>query len=385
MNAEQPPNPPHQGDHPAPRPPHWQPGPPPGGAGPYAPPPPPPPAVVCPYPPHRPSAAGRFFRGLLVAVFILSIMLNIYLLALLGTQFAGGFDKTVVRHGQQDQQIALYDVVGTIDDAAARQFSRFYEQVHNDENVRAIVLRVDSPGGGVTAADEIHHLVGELKREGKTVVVSMGATAASGGYYISAGAEEIYAEPTTVTGSIGVIMYWPVIRGTLEKLGVEMVVLKSQSARVWKDEGSVFALPEPRHREHLRTILNDIQKKFEQIVVDGRGERLRPRSVTYDLPTEGNDEQAVSIEETEPLNGKIYIAAEARELGLVDEIGYLPAALDRAAELAGLDEAKIIRYQGRRGFWDEVLRSERASAFRIAAEAIEDLHTPRIMLMWKAE
>ena len=330
---------------------------------------------------RRPSLLRRLLMGMLGLVFVGSIIMNLYLLAMLGTRLAGGFDKSVVRAGSDTQQIALYEVNGAIDEQASQQFSRFYEDIRSDANVKAVVLRINSPGGGVTASDQIHHLVGLLQESGRTVVVSMGGTAASGGYYIAASADEIVAEPTTVTGSIGVIMYWPVLEGTLEKLGVDMVVIKSQAAGAWKDEGSAFAMPEARHREHLRQILDDIQKKFESIVVEGRGERLKTRTASFTMITDAST-QPVTVEETEPLNGKIYLADEAQELGLIDQIGYLPTALDRAAELESLDKPKVVRYQSRKGFWDEVLMSSSPPALSLSVKTIEEFQTPRIMLMW---
>ena len=344
-----------------------------------------PPAPYWAYPPRRPSAFKRILLGFGALVLFVSILMNFYLIAVLAASLDGKFSTTTIREGQEDQTVAVYAVEGIIDRAAAQHFARFYAEIKGDD-VKAVVLRVDSPGGGVTSSDQIHHLVGKLRKDGKKVVVSMGGVAASGGYYISAGADEIIAEPTTITGSIGAIMGWLVIRGTLEKIGMETVMIKSSNARGWKDEISSFKLPDPRQREHLQEILDKIQEKFEDVVRTGRGSRLKPREKTYALEVgEGDEARQETVTETEPLNGKIYLAEESKELGLIDGIGYLTDATDRAAALAGLTDAKVVRYEIRRGLLAELVGAKSSPGLELNVKSLDEFQTPRIMLMWKAE
>lgn len=318
-------------------------------------------------------------------VLFVSILMNFYLIAVLAASLDGKFSTTTIREGQEDQTIAVYAVEGIIDAEAAEHFARFYAEIKGDD-VKAVVLRVDSPGGGVTSSDQIHHLIGKLRKDGKKVVVSMGGVAASGGYYISAGADEIIAEPTTITGSIGAIMGWLVIRGTLEKIGMETVMIKSSNARGWKDEISSFKLPDPRQRKHLQEILDKIQVKFEDVVRTGRGSRLKTREATYALEVgEGDEAREVTVTETEPLNGKIYLAEESKELGLIDGIGYLTEATDRAAALAGLTDAKVVRYEIRRGLLAELVGAKSSRGLELNIKSLDEFQTPRIMLIWKAE
>jgi len=250
-----------------------------GGGAPPTPPPPPWWASQ----PRRSSPIKRILLGLGTLLFVLSILMNVYLLVLVAARLEDGFDKTTIRRGKEDQTVAIYEIAGIIDDGVVRRFSRFYSEVKKDRNVKAVVLRVASPGGGVTAADQIHHLVKDLAGRGKTIIVSMGGVAASGGYYISAPAQEIIAEPTTVTGSIGVLMVWPILTGTLEKLGIEMVMMKSANAEGWKDEVGYLKKPDSRQRRHLQELLDKIQSDFESVVRAGRGGRLKTRKVTIKI------------------------------------------------------------------------------------------------------
>ncbi|HDY65946.1 MAG TPA: S49 family peptidase, partial [Phycisphaerae bacterium] len=246
-------------------------------------------------------------------------------------------------------------------------------------------LYVDSPGGTVSDSDQIHHMVKKLQAAGKTVVVSMGGVAASGGYLISAPAEEIFASPSTITGSIGVIAQVPNVEGTMEKVGLKMLVFKSTNARGWKDQLSPFRMPEQRERKRLIEILDVLQANFEKTVRDGRGERLVERKEFYFTTVgEGKDASEVKIEETAPFNGKIYLAEEALSLGLVDKIGFLDDACNRAAELAGLDKPNILQYKTRLNLFGQLFGS-RTSLMEIAPKTLDEFQTPRVLMLWKMD
>ncbi|MFP3937152.1 MAG: S49 family peptidase [Phycisphaerae bacterium] len=348
-------------------------------------PPQPPPQPVAPQPQRR-KKGSRFVRTLVGGILLLSILLNVYLVVMIAAQLSGPFQKDVIREGQKDQTVAVYELTGMIDGDAAGRFLNFYREVATDPNVRAVVLRVESPGGGLTASDQIYQVVRRIRDDGKKVVVSMGAVAASGGYYVSAPADEIVAEPTTITGSIGVLMQWFVLKGTLEKLGVEPVVMKSDDARAWKDELSLLESPEKHHREHLQGILNNMQDRFEDVVREGRADKLNTSTNRRTIRAEdGDDDQETTITETEPLNGKIYLADEALEFGLIDRVGYLDTAIDRAQELAGLPKAHVVRYQSRPPLLAQLLGRSAAPNTLIDADSVEQLRSPRLMLLWKVE
>jgi len=345
---------------------------------------PPPPPSGWYMPPSSQPKSRKILTKVLTVLLILSVVVNMYLLAAVVAQLDREMSQTTITEGQADQTIALYTVSGMINDESAQRFRQFYETIERNSDVRAVVLRVNSPGGSVSPSDQIHEMVAKIRQSGRKVVVSMGGLAASGGYYISAGADSIFAEPTTVTGSIGVMATWPVVKGTLEKLGAEMVVMKSTRASGWKDEGSFLEKPNARHRKHLQYVLDEIQDQFEQVVTEGRDERLAPRQSNYNFQVgTGPKAKTIQISETEPFNGKIYLADEALRLGLVDAIGYRDAAIDAAAKLAGLIDPNVVEYQPRSGLLANLMRTQSASVLSLSS--LDELQTPRILLAWKAQ
>ena len=193
-------------------------------------------------------------------------------------------------------------------------------RAEDDPSVKAIVLRINSPGGGVVASDEIYRVLLEIK---KPFVVSMGDMAASGGYYISCPADSIVANPATLTGSIGVIATAPNYEALLDKIGIEMLVIKSGPM---KDELSPYREPTSEEIEHWQAIVDEAYEQFVDIVAEGRN-----------LPLE---------EARELADGRVYTGQQALELDLVDELGNLPEAIDLAAELGGIEgEPRTIEYE----------------------------------------
>ena len=195
-----------------------------------------------------------------------------------------------------------------------------------DESVSAIVLRVNSPGGSVTASETLWREVKRARKRGKPVVASMGAVAASGGYYIAVAADAIVASPATITGSIGVITGKLVIRDLLERLGVGLDTVRTNAnADAWSIE-SPFT---PEQRAHREAEADQVYADFLQRVADGRN-----------LTTEAVERVA---------RGRVWTGADAHERGLVDELGGFRTALRRAKILAGLDEdtdVRIVTYPG---------------------------------------
>ncbi len=195
-----------------------------------------------------------------------------------------------------------------------------------DDSVSAIVLRVNSPGGSVTASETLWREVKRARKRGKPVVASMGAVAASGGYYIAVAADAIVASPATITGSIGVFTGKLVLRDLLERLGVGLETVRTNAnADAWSIEAPFT--PEQRARQEAEADL--VYADFLERVADGRN-----------LTTEAVDRVA---------RGRVWTGADARERGLVDELGGFRTALRRAKILAGLDEdtdVRIVTYPG---------------------------------------
>ncbi len=333
-------------------------------------------------PPKRRKGWRWILRAVFITAFVLLLLLCIDLMILLKAGEASGLDSDVIREGNQSQVVAVYAVHGTISGQTSARFRRFLDVVRGDENIRAVVLRVDSPGGPIAPADRINRMIRTIRDElGRRVVVSMGGVAASGGYYISAPAETIFAEPTTVTGSIGVISVIPNANGLLEENGIDVVTIRSSHARRWKMGINYWEEPSPRIRENTLEMLNRMQAKFEDVVRAGRGNRLKITSEQVTMTDE--DGKRVRFKEIRPFNGEVFVSEEAVQIGLVDEVGYLDDALDEAASLASLDEPHVVRYSPSRGLFERMGMVRSKSI--LDAEVIEDLTSPKILMLWKPE
>ncbi len=331
----------------------------------------------------------KFFISLLGLVFLVSIVMNVYLAAIIAQTYAGPLETVVLKDGTPEQTVAVYRVRGIIHAGSAAEFRRFFRTVEKNENIKAVVLRVESPGGTIGASDQIGEMVRRIRQSGRKVVVSMGSVAASGGYYISAPADYIMAESSTITGSIGVIAEWFVLKGTLDKIGAEPVVMKSSDASRWKDAMSMVHKPDELQRQHIQEILDASQAQFEKFVREGRGDRLEPNEVTLTW-TDAETGKQRTRKETEPFNGKVYRTAEAIRLGLVDATGYEPDAIEKAAELAGLAEPRVVEYRMRQGVMGALLFGPQGKApsppdLSISPETLDRFRSPRLLMLWRAE
>ena len=195
-------------------------------------------------------------------------------------------------------------------------------QAAQDTSVAAVVLEVNSPGGGVTASDEMHQSILEFRENsGKPVVVSMGDTAASGGYYISTAADRIVANETTLTGSLGVIFQINNFAEAADKYGIKQVVIKSGK---YKDIGNAFREMKPEEREIFQSLVDESYSEFVDVISEGRG-----------IPKDRVREIA---------DGRIYSGSQAKELGLVDSFGSLDEASAIAGKLARTSDIIVVRY-----------------------------------------
>jgi protease IV len=196
------------------------------------------------------------------------------------------------------------------------------EKAGADDQVRAVVLRINSPGGTVTASDILYHEITRFKERRKVpVVASILDVGASGGYYVALAADRIFAHPTTVTGSIGVLMLTVNASGLLEKIGVSASYVTSGA---FKDMGSPFRAIRPEERVLFQDLIDGFYGRFVGIVARSRKlDEARVRSFA---------------------DGRIYTAGEAQSLGLIDQIGYLEDAIIAARSAAGLTEAKVVTY-----------------------------------------
>jgi protease-4 len=221
-------------------------------------------------------------------------------------------------------KVAVIRIEGVILDSreAIEELRRYRE----NPNIKAIVLRIDSPGGGVVPSQEIYTEVRKARADGKVkLVASMGNIAASGGYYIAAATDKIVANPGTLTGSIGVIMELANVKALLEKVGVQSVVIKSGKH---KDLASPFRTMSPEDRALLQGVLDDVHDQFIQAVADGRG--LQPDRIR-DLA-----------------DGRIFTGRQAKTVSLVDELGDLQDAIKLAGRLVGIPgEPRVVETRKR--------------------------------------
>ncbi|MDX9817802.1 MAG: signal peptide peptidase SppA [Desulfococcus multivorans] len=213
--------------------------------------------------------------------------------------------------------------VGTRPSVVAETAARL-RKAEKDDRIRAVVLKIDSPGGAVTAGDLLYHEIQRFKeRTGAGVVVAMMNVAASGAYYISLPADHILAHPTTVTGSVGVVFLQPEITGFMDKIGLDLDVYKTGRN---KDMGTLFRKPTDEERRIMEGLIDHLGHRFLALV-------RRHRPIT--------DAALETI-----ATARIFLAEEALALGMIDEIGYLDDALARARTLAGLpSDARVVVYR----------------------------------------
>ncbi|MDY0376128.1 MAG: signal peptide peptidase SppA [Desulfobacterium sp.] len=248
-----------------------------------------------------------FFTMIIAAIPAVALVLTVAILvggsALFSSSMSSGFK-------QDKGNIGVVEIVGVI--ASSKEVSRQIKLFRDDPAIKAIVLRIDSPGGGVGPSQEIYREIIKAK-EVKKVIASLGSVAASGGYYAASAADAIVANPGTITGSIGVIMEYANFQKIMEKIGLTPVVIKSGE---FKDMGSPVREITPKEMEILQGVADEVHLQFVRDVAAGR-------SLEQKLVEKLAD-------------GRIYTGEKALELNLVDRLGNLEDALEWGAEMADI-------------------------------------------------
>ena len=231
-----------------------------------------------------------------------------------------------------EPQIAIVQIQGMITSAAqgplssnlnADQIAKHLKWISEQKDIQAVVLRMNTPGGSVAAVQEIYDELLRVKNSGKKIVVSMGEVAASGGYYLAAPADYIIANPGSITGSIGVIFQVSNVQGLFKKIGVQMKSIKSAEH---KDIGSPFKEMSDKERKIIQSIIDGTYQQFVQVIVEGR---------------KMNKAKVLQL-----ADGRIYSGAQAKELGLIDDLGNLEKAIAKAVELSGIEgKPKLIEME----------------------------------------
>jgi protease-4 len=237
--------------------------------------------------------------------------------------------------GEGDRKILLVDITGIISEEKRRklglreeismvdEFRESLKKAGRDKKIAGLVIRINSPGGTVTASDILHHEILEYKKKtGVRVVACMMDVAASGGYYVATAADEIVAHPTTITGSIGVIAMKFNVQGLFGKIGVESRAIKSGDM---KDMLSPFRPATAEEITVVQTIIDQMNGRFIDVIVEGR--KPLPRDTVVKLA-----------------DGRIYTAGQALDYKLIDRVGYLDSTLDGLKKSLNLDKASVIMY-----------------------------------------
>jgi len=285
-------------------------------------------------------------RAIIISLAILALLAAIIIPTVLIPRSAVGKIVVIPLSGPITTAGSLLSPGSTITPGLVRDY---LARAEKDTAVKAIVLRIESPGGEIAPSQEILWEIEEVK-EAKPVVVSMGGTAASGGYYISTKADKIVALPTTMTGSIGVISQVMNVEGLLEKLGIEVETFKGGK---YKDMYSGFREMTPEEEEIMQGMIDEYYEQFIDVVAEGRG---LGKEEVRDLAT-----------------GQIYTGTAAKELGLVDALGGLDTATELAMELAGIEAARVEYYQPARITLLSLLGFANAIQARIAGLSAQDI------------
>jgi len=274
------------------------------------------------------------------------------------------FTEEIIEPGPHSAKILVISLEGIVEDRMADELKAQLRSAEKDTRIRGLIIRVNSPGGTIFASDRIYNEILKYKNgSGDPVVALMEAVAASGGYYLSLAADSIIAQPTTITGSIGVIMGHFVVSELLEeKLGITPVVIKSGPKKDWP---SPFQPVTDEQKRYLADKL--IMPAYERFV----------ELVALNRPD-------LSITDVRRLaDGSIYNAAEASENKLIDEVGYLDRAKQVVLSKAGIEDAQLVGY--RRPFsLSGILGMKKPAAF-LDKNTIYELITPRVLYLWTAD
>ena len=237
------------------------------------------------------------------------------------------------------QKVAVIDITGIISKSDAT--IKLIHAYRDAPSVKAIVIRIDSPGGSVAPVQEIYT---ELEKIEKPIVASMAGSAASGGYYVACAADTIVANPGTLTGSIGVIMQFTRMKGLYDKVGLEHQVIKSGE---FKDTGSPFRTLTEREQAVLQATVDDVYNQFVDTIAEARGNLLTRAEVV------------------ELADGRIFSGKQALDSKLIDQLGNLPDAIEIAGELGGIEgKPKVLRKEKKTSLFEQLVGIKQIAPFR---------------------
>ncbi len=358
--------------------------------------------------PPEPNPPRRRFRfgGCL---FVLSLLGNVVLAAVAVTVAVWPVipddpDALTERHylgsAKATDKVAVVKVTGVLVEGNTAFALRQLSTAAKDKHVKAVVVRIDSPGGTVSASEDVYRAIVDLRDDTgrvakgsgpKPVVASMGAIAASGGYYVAMPAKTVVAEPICITGSIGVFAALPNLSGLAERNGVEMKLVKAGDI---KAGGSMFHKLSPEERQPWQDMVESAYDRFLTVIAAGRPGLTRERMVNdkirRDVPKYDDKGNVVTGPDGKPVtlsltryraDGGTFTPTQAKELGLIDDIADLPAAVKLAAAAAGLSDYQAITYDRPRTPSEILLGMQVSAHFPSGVERLADAATPRLWFL----
>jgi protease-4 len=324
------------------------------------------PVLVYPAAPPR-SLMGSLASWLLRLVLVVSLLLNAYFLARFVSESSEVrlVERRYSGPARAGAKVAVVRVHGLLLEGFTSYAAAQLKSAAQDPDVRAVVLAINSPGGSVTASDVLWKQIQDL-RDGKwdrqdrpkPVIAAMESVAASGGYYVAVPAQKIFAQPTTITGSIGVYAAFLDIHQLAQKHGVDMTYIKRGEL---KASGSMFKPMTPEERLEWQGLIDSSFRRFLEVVQEGREGRLK-HALRTEFKLESPDGPLPQVRRL--ADGGVYTAREAKDLGLVDDIGYLDDAIRAAGQLAGLTEVRAITYDRPMSFLELIVGARAEAAER---------------------
>lgn len=309
------------------------------------------------------NKSGRWFWGIAIGILVFGMLFVGFSIIIFATAMVKsgdrGFDYEEVRSGKG--KIAIVELDFTIIDSKpiVRQFKKYRE----DKSIKAIVLHVNSPGGGVAASQEMYEEVRKTRDSGKPVIVSFGSIAASGGYYVACGGSLIVSNPGTLTGSIGVIISLMNFKELTDKLGIKDLTIKSGEL---KDAGNPMREATEKDKAYFQEIVDDSYDQFLNVV---------------------SKERKIDKEELRKIaNGRVYTGRQAKDIKLVDSIGTLEDAIRIAGDMAKIEgEPAIMREKGRRNIFDYFIDNMSSNQFTLLKEEVYNEFLNKPVLQYKFE
>jgi protease-4 len=287
------------------------------------------------------SKTAKWIIGIIA---VLVFLFALFVLMLVSWMFSDESDETTTTGGEKIAVVELKEPIVSSEEIV-RQFKKYRE----NKSVRAIVFRVESPGGGVAASQEIYEEVKKTRDAGRPVVVSMGSVAASGGYYISCGATKIVANPGTLTGSIGVIFQFMHFNQLMDKIGIDATTLKTGK---FKDSGSPFRKTTEEEKQYFNLLIGDVYDQFVDVVVEERG-LDRKEVLKY-------------------ADGRVFTGRQAVEYGFIDTLGTMEDAVSIAAELGGIHgKPNIVKEKKRKTLFEKLVGDAATEVTKIRQEFLQ--------------